>query len=494
MASDLTPDRWAQEIGLFGCPWHGKVAAHKLALPNSEEMDYTQPSELSVREDAHFPACWYYDAAAAGTNHLIVVPDLPAITRTEAQQTADAAAGRQWLTRAVLSGGRFQLYGKDLKGWIYVDPNKDCWLVECDRFWPYPKLESAGAINATVRLTRFGVIDLSNPAPDPEQYEYDVTLAAGWLTGPVGYEAIYLQIDALSRTGNKAAIGLHVGTNSPYGREVEVGGYLEVSISGAGSDATVTLSVLKTYDDCYSPGETSDTTDTDPVTTVYTSTWDFSSLHALWYDDSGDVVEVRLVSTGSSEHTVVWESAESRYARSHSETSETAGALICGADVVEEFSGSMEGSGTWNPTTLKIDSTGTLMWNGEEFQTAFDEAPVWATPVSSGGVGKKGGYLNHGVMIRLAAIPHCLHAVSLVTSFLENIGGYWQVYSASGGPAATPSGAIGETVALEVEVHEHRRRDFYWPMNPRPQGFYYGAYDWLTGAVTLWQDAPVCYV
>lgn len=502
MSTNLTSDTWAQEIRLFGTPWHGLVTGGSLALPNASTMTYKQPSEFSVKTDEDYLASWYYDAAAAGTTHLIAIPDIPAVTRSEAEQAADEAAGRQWRNKALLSGGRFQLYGKDLRGWIYVDPNNDRWLVECDALWPYPPRTSGDAIETTVRLTRFGVIDLDNPDQTPEYYDYDVSLS-GWIAWETNYDKVYPQVAAISRTGNKAAVSLAVWTIQPY--EFPVVGYLELAISGAGSDATVSLSVLRTHEDCFTLDETGgDMTQIGQDTWTIVLTWDNSWLVALWYDDDGEIVEVRLTSSGSMEQVVEYIGYRyggnfySTVCYSHSEQGSVTGSLICGNATVDGFSGSISGSGQYDPNDLTLHSSGVLTWNGQEFGASRDvyqpEAGVW---YSIGFVGQANASIEatSGVTATsvVRTIQHCLHAASLVKELRYSDGGP-EVYEITGGPAATPSGAKGENVSLDYPAHPYRRRNFFLSMNPRPDGFYYGSYDWITGDVKLWQPGPVCFV
>jgi hypothetical protein len=542
----------AQEIKLFGTPWHGPVQDGSLALPNEATMTYPQPSEQATRNAGDEEDCDYFDAALAGTNHLIAIPDLPAVTRTTEEAAADTAAGRQWKTQALLSGGRLQLYGHNLKGWIYIDPAGDRWLVTCPAFWPYPHLPANAkttALNATVRLTRFGIIPIGGEQPAPEHYDYSVSLAAGWLTSPSDTVYIHPTIDALTRTGNKAAIGLHTGFS-------EVEGYLELTISGAGDDATVALSVLRTFAQCSSAtvsGSSSDTGPGDRLAEV-TESRTVSRLYALWYDDAGSVVEVRVDGTSDYSWTLVrdetWETTTSPpiidYMVGAIETREstsTAEMTVSVGGVAEfTFAGSAETSwvGTWSGGTPSTSPTLSAVWSGsaslgdDEFSDSGSDttddyadavAEVFLAPLPPGAAGLPGpgGYQprdpwnstlafwsGHGWTAPDVAVGvtfsypgnratvahelfcHSRHCVGMLTRVSDGEG----VVSGSGSSVRTPAGEAGDAIALSGPPSIFRRRDWEFTANhPNDSGLmYYGSYDWLTGAVALWQETPVNFV
>jgi hypothetical protein len=508
--ADLIADGWVQKIDIFGTPWHGKVQGVSLTLPNESTMTYPQPSDKATRLASHDSECTYYDAALAGTNHLIAIPGLPAVTRTTEEAAADTAAGRQWKTQALLSGGRLQLYGKNLKGWIYVDAAGGRWLVECDALWPYPHVVGAGALETTVRLTRFGVIDLGTESPVLEQYEHEVSLAAGWLTKEpqVEYAWIHPTIDAITRTGNKAAIGLHCGQG-------EVQGYLEVAISGAGNDAAVSLSVLRTIDDCLTAEREDDVTEIIPAGPVdpghYTSalTFSYSRLMTLWYDDNDAIVETRVEIVGSQD--IDFWRTEGGYVTESGLTGTVSIALICGGETVDsdEFSVAAEQS----RDGFNIVGSGTITFGEEEFIRTWDVDFELAGTSNYGGGIAGGAEASNDVGFSwhpgcgatvgvtdivnpwLAAHTWSRHCSGLFSGAFTTSGGVTTEGSFIGRPAVTPSGVFGEAASLDYRPSQERRRDRVLIELPQyPSDMYYGSYDWLTGAVTLWQETPVNYV
>ena len=121
---------------LRGNPFHGLVKGGQLTLPNGATMPYPQPVGEHWKK---------------GSTELIKHPNAPGITRTPEQQAEDTAAGLEWWDRAILSGN--QLYGKELPGWIYIDPNGDRWLVTTT----LSSAHLSGGV-CTVTLARFGVL------------------------------------------------------------------------------------------------------------------------------------------------------------------------------------------------------------------------------------------------------------------------------------------------------------------------------------------------
>lgn len=529
MAAGEFFDIEAQEIVLFGTPWHGPVQDGTLTLPNESTMTYPQPSDQATRNAGDEEECDYYDAAVAGTSHLIAIPGLPAVARTTEEAAADAAAGRQWKNRALLSGGRMQLYGHPLTGWIYVDPAGDRWLVTCPDFWPYPHLPvhaGESALETTVRLTRFGILPLGGDLPDPETYDYEVSLAAGWVTLPLGTPALHRTVDAITRTGNKAVIGLHVGAGHP-----DLHGALEVTISGAGDDATVALSVLRTFAECHASSRSETQTDSggNPRTLETTVEGEFSLLLALWYDEDDAIVEVRAEGTLSESSTHVGEytlagSPPEEYTSSATSTTSGQGSgevtISVAGTVVETFTlaRSHETSNTWSQASYNdpgewagAEWSGEVSLNEWSFAdsgtgpptTEYDPGGAAGTFGSSQivdgtppGIGSALFYVVYGGgaypwenSVTVFAFAHSRHCIGLLRHDTTTSP---ETSTWTGLPAYTPTGAAGEEVELSGPPAEYRRRDEY---HPSASGLmYYGAYDWLSGDVTLWQEEPVCYV
>lgn len=236
--------------GMWGHPFHGKVSGGQLELPNGTSIAYPQPAGETPEQ---------YGSARA-----LIVPGVPEVARTPEQAAADTAAGYAWRNVATLSGGRNQLWGKPLDGWIYIDPAGERWLVRYPAGWDSTEHDLSTPLSLTFRLSRFGVI-----GGDPEHYDYPVTLTDWQQSGdPITWYPVdssdgaaplttaKLCLDGLQPDGSAAAIMICKRRGSlapsPIGRRPNVDccirhplGWLELTISGAGRSATVSLSVLR---------------------------------------------------------------------------------------------------------------------------------------------------------------------------------------------------------------------------------------------------------
>jgi hypothetical protein len=117
----------------FGLPYHGRVVAGSLTLPNSAVITYPQPSTLRGTD---------------GETHLVRVPGSVAVQRSTQEQTDDTAAGRQWRTYAILSGKNRMIGGQELgeNHWIYCDPDGGNWVVSLG-------FEKVGSIEQKLTVT-----------------------------------------------------------------------------------------------------------------------------------------------------------------------------------------------------------------------------------------------------------------------------------------------------------------------------------------------------
>lgn len=105
------------EVVIFGWPWHGQVRSAtnpsqgEVVLPNGATREHPVPERP-----------W--------NTYRVRVPGTPMVTRTPEQLAADAAAGRSWWSQAILCGSSFQLYGRDLGGWVYSAPDGSRWIID----------------------------------------------------------------------------------------------------------------------------------------------------------------------------------------------------------------------------------------------------------------------------------------------------------------------------------------------------------------------------
>ncbi len=220
--TDALSLKLGKPTALRGNPFHGLVKGGQLTLPNAATMPYPQP----VGEH------WQ-----RGSTALIKHPNAPGITRTPEEQAEDAAAGLQWWDRAILSGN--QLYGKELPGWIYIDPNGDRWLVTTT-------LSTAHLNGGTcsVTLSRFGVLGGA-----PESYTYSVTVpnmgqATPTISGTTGTR---VQRYHSSPTGSAAVFEVAVefrGSDARWWIWRPVG-WVEMTLSGLGSACSAAVIIRK---------------------------------------------------------------------------------------------------------------------------------------------------------------------------------------------------------------------------------------------------------
>src|SRR5690606_36964202 len=122
----------------FGCPWHGPIQNGQLTLPNDESMPYRQPAGND-------------DGDWAGDTLLQRMPWAQSISPSP----EDVEAGRQWTDYALLCGGRKQLHGQELSGWIYAAPDGTPWWIDVSSL--YSRSITSG-FAATWRARPFGRI------------------------------------------------------------------------------------------------------------------------------------------------------------------------------------------------------------------------------------------------------------------------------------------------------------------------------------------------
>lgn len=128
-------------VTVWGRPWHGLVEGGTLTLPNGATMSHPYPGDAGDADVLAFRP-----------------PGTPAVARTPEQAAADAAAGRQWLDYALISGRAPRLlYGQSLGGagtWLYAAPDGSRWLVRLQGATSLRNLTVPWSVSVTVE--RFG--------------------------------------------------------------------------------------------------------------------------------------------------------------------------------------------------------------------------------------------------------------------------------------------------------------------------------------------------
>lgn len=242
-------DVLARQVGIMGTPYHGPVQGDVLTLPNATTKAYLQPDDQ--------------EPDTACTAHLLKVPGIAEVSRTVDELAADAAAGRQWRNKAMLSGHRFQLYGQNLDGWVYIDSAGDRWLVKITNDLGTVSFNLSTAISIDLSFTRFGAFgkdaDTVTRTVGLSYYGQPNAPFDGFPSGVGVNESITTAsflIDGIYSDGSKVALVVRrfrPGYKAPgQGEDVFYKhplGWLEIAITGLGGDPTVTLSVLKTRDE-----------------------------------------------------------------------------------------------------------------------------------------------------------------------------------------------------------------------------------------------------
>ncbi len=158
-------------VTVWGRPWHGLVEGGTLTLPNGATMAHPYPGDAGDADVLAFRP-----------------PGTPAVARTPEQAAADAAAGRQWLDYALISGRAPRLlYGQSLGGagtWLYAAPDGSRWLVRLQGATSQRNLTVPWSVSVTVE--RFG--EIGAPA---ESHTLSDTLADWQQTLPGNPAGLY---------------------------------------------------------------------------------------------------------------------------------------------------------------------------------------------------------------------------------------------------------------------------------------------------------------
>lgn len=219
----------------WGCPWHGPVQGGSLTLPNAATMAYPQPpakTDVIGGVPTGIPD-------TRGSTYRVAVPGVPAVTPA----AEDVAAGREWRNEATLSGGRLQLYGKQLDGWIYVDPAGSRWLVRCAQLNENVLYSTAASLVLTVTLTRFGDLGVA-----PETHSYPLTITGWGIDVGTVPSTVRLLVDDVRGDGAAAVVMVHQRTfDAGSTQDVRrAHSFLELTIAGPGSAALVAIGIVRT--------------------------------------------------------------------------------------------------------------------------------------------------------------------------------------------------------------------------------------------------------
>lgn len=224
---------------VWGCPWHGLVTNGQLALSNGQSMAWPLGG----------PDRWY------GDTHLVRAPGVAEIVRTPEEAAADAAAGRQWRTTAILAGGQNALHGGGLNGWVYCASDGTRWHVPLTGL---PALAWGAQWSGNFSVRRFGVL---GGAPDVRSFPFSVDPGQPALD-PVVDRPPQVRLHAVAEDGAWAVLEVFMPVGTRYWQtpfyelrtlfDAPVG-FLRVELSGGAEDLALTIATL--YDQAETLGE-----------------------------------------------------------------------------------------------------------------------------------------------------------------------------------------------------------------------------------------------
>lgn len=490
----------------WGTPWHGLVQGGVLTLPNGGTMAYPQPVSTSFTSGPS-GSITNYPQDTYGITHRHAA-GLPPVTSS----AADIAAGREWRNEATLSGGRYQVYGKPLDGWVYIDPDGGRWVVKIPAIREQDARSLTSTLNVAVSFLKFGELGVA-----PALWPWSVTLPLPDI-GASG--SGYLMIDAIKPDGSAAVINVYsqAFTERRMGRPPI--GFIEVSISGPASAPTITANVVR---------DKSQTQIHPPVIEAELSWWDgveyqetnplqlYAAMHslegefastskwilALWYDALGSLHELILRAQATSTYSAPRPS------------NPDAG-----------YTSSSSGSGTLD---IMVDAT---VFDSMTFSVAVTAeqsggAGIFTFAAEVDGVALAGDATVEPDDFAIYPFPDLGHMIPFLGTTAVGVGG--AVHSlaiAPGGPYFTPITAATwfrasvwpywhsrQVVGFEISTENghddpaSRRWRFRPPVTPSglaggatidittPTGpTYYGSHDPYSGAAVWGQTEPVCYV
>jgi hypothetical protein len=493
----------------WGWPWHGLVTGNMLALDGGVQKPYPSPAPYSYQLNGTTIS----SRDSYGNTYRLAVPGVQATERTSGEQAADAAAGYQWRNEAMLSGGRFHLYGRPLDGWIYVDPDGVRWWVRCSELGEATLRSLASPLSVPVTLARFGDFGVA-----AETYSYTVSLPLDQLG--VGGSAVLL-VDALKPDGSAAVI--HCGQRG----QVRVpSGFIELRLAGPGAAATVSAVILRTYaqvqqidaapiplqlwlndDATYAWAETYPP---NPYRFAHELIGSFQRASryvlALWYDANGLVEEVALHFVG-----------QYQYSAPRPPLNSLGGVL----DYTN--ASSMTGTLELRRGGVVVDSVGVVVAIQAQF-VSMDNVTKWTYSVSLGGVEMTGAQQEAGgnantpfpeigyVMYGMGSAHYQASTVgrSSFNFFPEIKLGSGAGFRASVTPYFYSRQVLGFELVDEAGTGNQpstRRWRYRPPITPsglaagqiidliQPAApTFYGSHDPYTGNSVWGQSAPVCYV
>lgn len=492
----------------WGGPWHGLVQGGALPLSGGASIPYPQPPGAAYTQSGST----IFLTGTYGSTFRLRVPGVPAVVRSAEELAQDEMSGRQWRSEAILSGSRFQLHGKPMDGWIYIDPAGARWLVRCPQFNSQTLRSLNSPLNITVTLTRFGDLGCV-----PEVYSQTVTLPLD----AVGYSgSVILPIDAIKSDGSAVIISCQGRSNDHF-----TCGFIELAISGLGAEAVLAASVVRNWsqvnviDSPPSPAllwvdasnPSAGWMETEPANVLRSSrelVGEFSRelrrIIALWYDENDQLKDVVAKFVGAYTHNAPRPPLDAPgNILDFSTTSDVTGeyAIEVGGAVIDSLQIS---------SNLSLQyATGVTEW---DFSATVDGGMLSGSSSINNGVTNAPfpeiGYvinrLGSGLLEPIedfsfvSLVPRNFSPLGAGTFFQAVIRPYWYSRQVVGFRSSTENGAPDPA---------SRRWRFRPPVTPSglaggatidittPTGpTFYGSHDPYSGSAVWGQSTPVCYV
>lgn len=489
----------------WGTPWHGPVQGGILTMPNGATMAYPQPVSTTFQSGpagsiTNRPQDTY------GITHRHAA-GLPPVTNS----AADIAAGREWRNEATLSGGRYQVYGKPLDGWVYIDPAGGRWVVKIPAIREQDARSLTSTLNVAVSFLKFGELGRASAL-----WPWSVTLPLPDI-GASG--SGFLMIDAIKPDGSAAIINVYSRVFTERRMARLPIGFIELSISGFASAPTITATVVRTlaqtqiFDPRPAPElswwDGSNYQPTNPIGTyaaVYslegevsrTSSW----ILALWYDSAGVLHDLTQRAQATSNYNAP---RPTNPAAGYTSSATAAGTLELMLDgvVVEsiDFDVSVnvtvaggDGFFTFGATLAGQALAGSATVEPATFVT-YPFPDIGHVIVFFGTTSVVSG---PGAVYNLSFGPAVLSDVTAFSWFSASVWPYWYSRQVVGFEISTENGAPDPA---------SRRWRFRSPVTPSglaggatidittPTGpTFYGSHDPYSGSAVWGQSTPVCYV
>ena len=197
----------------WGWPWHGLCVGATV-------------SGHTVNQPDHGSA-WLLDLG------------LPAVTLTAEETTEAATMGYTWLNYAMISGGYLYDTWLGADTFVHVDDAGECWLVSLSYGVP-----GTNTLRVTADVVRFGVF--GQGLATPFSMSVDVACAHIELSTATGnpvnnYDRRVIALEDVWTNGARALVGVVLQSGSGASTENDLFSVVEISLSGEGNGAGLTL-------------------------------------------------------------------------------------------------------------------------------------------------------------------------------------------------------------------------------------------------------------